>query len=212
MELFFFFFSSCALGAGVQNIAVVVCFHNTMKCFPRLDLVKTMLSESYWWFVFGSFIRSFFYLLAKIGLDFWIAQAWECTAGKELAWNVLSLFTTSGMLFLEVSLLAFLFQGNHVNGLEAMTRTFGVSGLVVGLDIILKVSILVSHISSFLSGVCLFVIKKCLHFIGFLLPVVIGICTLISVNSDTILVSRAGNISVWIWDPVIHWQQWPSAS
>lgn len=47
------------------------------------------------------------------------------------------------MLFLEVSLLAFLFQGNHVNGLEAMTRTFGVSGLLVGLDLILKVSILV---------------------------------------------------------------------
>lgn len=57
-----------------------------------------------------------------------------------MAWNFLSLFTTSGMLFLEVSLLAFLFQGNTVNGLDALTRTFGISGLVVGLDIILKVS------------------------------------------------------------------------
>lgn len=68
-----------------------------------------------------------------------MTQAWECTPGKELIWNVLSLFTTSGMLFLEVSLVAFLFQGNHVSGLEALTRTFIVSGLIVGLDLLLKV-------------------------------------------------------------------------
>ncbi|THF99213.1 hypothetical protein TEA_020988 [Camellia sinensis var. sinensis] len=65
-------------------------------------------------------------------------QALECTAGKEMAWNILSLFTTSGMLFLEVSLMAFLLQGNHASGLEALTRTFVVSGLIVGLDILLK--------------------------------------------------------------------------
>ncbi|KAL9265628.1 G-protein coupled receptor 2-like protein [Drosera capensis] len=35
---------------------------------------------------------------------------WECTPGKESAWNILSLFTTSGMLFLEVSLIAFLLK------------------------------------------------------------------------------------------------------
>jgi uncharacterized protein YneF (UPF0154 family) len=68
-----------------------------------------------------------------------LTQAWECTPGKELAWNVLSLLTTSGMLFLEVSLVAFLFQGNHVSGLEALTRTFVVSGLIVGMDFLLKV-------------------------------------------------------------------------
>jgi len=43
------------------------------------------------------------------------------------------------MLFLEVSLVAFLLQGNHAGGLEAMKRTFGISTLVVGLDILLKV-------------------------------------------------------------------------
>lgn len=42
------------------------------------------------------------------------------------------------MLFLEVSLMAFLLQGNDVGGLEALTRTFVVSGLIVGFDIILK--------------------------------------------------------------------------
>jgi len=70
---------------------------------------------------------------------FWCCfQAWECTPGKELVWNLLSLFTTSGMLFLEVSLVAFLFQGNYVSGLEALTKTFVVSGLVIGLDLLLK--------------------------------------------------------------------------
>ncbi|MFQ6634889.1 hypothetical protein Gotur_011424, partial [Gossypium turneri] len=65
-------------------------------------------------------------------------QAWECTPGKEMAWNILSLFTTSGMLFLEVSLLAFLLQGNHASGLQALTQTFVISGLIVGLDLLLK--------------------------------------------------------------------------
>ncbi|XVF30865.1 hypothetical protein REPUB_Repub16aG0094600 [Reevesia pubescens] len=65
-------------------------------------------------------------------------QAWECTSGKEMPWNILSLLASSGMLFLEVSLVAFLLQGNYASGLEALTRTFVVSGLIVGLDLLLK--------------------------------------------------------------------------
>lgn len=34
--------------------------------------------------------------------------------------------------------MAFLFQGNYVSGLEALTKTFVVSGLVIGLDLLLK--------------------------------------------------------------------------
>ncbi|KAJ7973415.1 Transmembrane protein adipocyte-associated 1 [Quillaja saponaria] len=78
------------------------------------------------------------WLVTVLNLAWSCAQAWECTAGKEMAWNLLSLFTTSGMLFLEVSLVAFLLQGNYASGLEALTKTFVVSGLVVGLDILLK--------------------------------------------------------------------------
>ncbi|KAJ1417076.1 Transmembrane protein [Sesbania bispinosa] len=78
------------------------------------------------------------WLVTLLNLAWCVFQAWECTSGKELPWNLLSLFTTSGMLFLEVSLLAFLLQGNNAGGLEAMTRTFGVSALIVGLDILLK--------------------------------------------------------------------------
>lgn len=43
------------------------------------------------------------------------------------------------MLFLEVSLMAFLLQGNYASGQEALTRTFGISGIIVGVDIFLKV-------------------------------------------------------------------------
>ncbi|KAI9084768.1 hypothetical protein K1719_033174 [Acacia pycnantha] len=77
--------------------------------------------------------------LASVLNLFWcLFQAWECSPGKQLAWNLLSLFTTSALLFLEVSLLAFLLQGNNASGLEALTRTFGISGVIVGLDIVLK--------------------------------------------------------------------------
>ncbi|KAF7805165.1 transmembrane protein adipocyte-associated 1-like protein [Senna tora] len=78
------------------------------------------------------------WLISVLNLAWCLCQAWECTAGKELAWNILSLFTSSGMLFLEVSLLAFLLQGNIASGTEALTRTFGISGFIVGLDISLK--------------------------------------------------------------------------
>ncbi|KAF9624185.1 hypothetical protein IFM89_008123 [Coptis chinensis] len=69
----------------------------------------------------------------------WCAfQPWECTTGKEFSWNLLSLFTTSGMLFLEISLLAFLLQGSYASGLDALTRTFVISGIILSVDILLK--------------------------------------------------------------------------
>ncbi|KAK7277875.1 hypothetical protein RJT34_22894 [Clitoria ternatea] len=78
------------------------------------------------------------WLVSILNLAWCFSQLWECTPGKEFTWNLLSLFTTSGMLFLEVSLLAFLLQGNSTNSLEALTRTFGISGIIVGFDILLK--------------------------------------------------------------------------
>ena len=66
-------------------------------------------------------------------------QAWQCSPGKEAAWNVLSLFTTSGMLCLEISLLAFLLQEDYATGLDALAHNFVVSGIVVGVDMLLKV-------------------------------------------------------------------------
>lgn len=78
------------------------------------------------------------WLVSLLNVTWCSLQAWECTPGNEVAWNILSLFTTSGMLFLEVSLVAFLLQGNSATGLHALTRTFVVSGLIVGLDLLLK--------------------------------------------------------------------------
>lgn len=66
-------------------------------------------------------------------------KSWECSPGKEVPWNILSLFTTSGMLFLEVSLVAFLLHGNSVSGTQSLGRTFVISGLIVALDLLLKV-------------------------------------------------------------------------
>ncbi|GAB4835891.1 Cullin-associated NEDD8-dissociated protein 2 [Ancistrocladus abbreviatus] len=79
-----------------------------------------------------------FWIVSLLNLAWCALQTWECTPGKAVAWNMLSLFTTSGMLFLEVSLIAFLLQGDYSSGLEALARTFTVSGLIVGCDIILK--------------------------------------------------------------------------
>jgi len=57
---------------------------------------------------------------------------------RAFSWNVLSLFTKSGMLFLEVSLIAFLLQGNETSGYESLARTFVISGAVVSADVLLK--------------------------------------------------------------------------
>jgi hypothetical protein len=66
-------------------------------------------------------------------------QAWQCMPDRAFSWNVLSLFTKSGMLFLEVSLIAFLLQGNDASGFESLARTFVISGAVVAADVLLKV-------------------------------------------------------------------------
>uniref|UniRef100_A0A1J3E4Z5 Transmembrane protein adipocyte-associated 1 n=1 Tax=Noccaea caerulescens TaxID=107243 RepID=A0A1J3E4Z5_NOCCA len=78
------------------------------------------------------------WLVSLLNLAWCCFQGWECTPGKEVVWNVLTLLTTSGMLFLEVSLVAFLFQGNYASGAEALTRTFLISGFIIALDLLLK--------------------------------------------------------------------------
>ncbi|XP_068661657.1 protein CANDIDATE G-PROTEIN COUPLED RECEPTOR 2-like [Aristolochia californica] len=100
--------------------------------------------KSYWKLSYGrSYIMIAYYgllwLVSVLNFAWCILQAWQCTPGKEMSWNILSLLTTSGMLFLEVSLVAFLIQGNnHTSGLGTLTRTFVISGIIVGVDIFLK--------------------------------------------------------------------------
>lgn len=120
-----------------HNIVLIVsslCFvlylsFQAKKSFSKLSNGRSHIMTAYY---------GCLWLVSLLNLAWCCLQVWECTPGKEVTWNILSLFTKSGMLFLEVSLLAFLFQGNYASGPEALTSTFGISGLVVGLDIILK--------------------------------------------------------------------------
>ncbi|KAB2630082.1 hypothetical protein D8674_007601 [Pyrus ussuriensis x Pyrus communis] len=121
-------------------------FHNVALIVPSLLFVLYLAFQSRKSFSKLSHGRSYImiayygclWLVSLLNLAWCCFQAWECSPGKEVTWNVLSLFTTSGMLFLEVSLLAFLLQGNYASGLEALTRTFVISGILVVLDVLLK--------------------------------------------------------------------------
>ncbi|KAK4791370.1 hypothetical protein SAY86_031783 [Trapa natans] len=78
------------------------------------------------------------WLVSLLNLAWCLFQAMQCSPNQEIAWNLLSLFTTSGLLYLEISLVAFILQGNYINGLEGLSRTFLVTGVIVGADILLK--------------------------------------------------------------------------
>ncbi|KAH0856181.1 hypothetical protein HID58_084442 [Brassica napus] len=103
--------------------------YEARKSFSKLSNRRSFIMIGY----YGSL-----WLVSLLNLAWCCLQGWECTPGKEVAWNLLTLFTTSGMLFLEVSLVAFLFQGNYASGAEALTRTFLISGFVIALDLLLK--------------------------------------------------------------------------
>ena len=78
---------------------------------------------------------------------FLLKQPWQCSPAKEVAWNLLSLFTASGMLCLEISLMAFLLKDNYMSGMEALAHSFHASGIIVFVDTLLKVRLIFIHIS-----------------------------------------------------------------
>ncbi|URE24407.1 putative membrane protein [Musa troglodytarum] len=108
---------------------VVYLASKVRKSFAKLTYGHSYVMMAYY---------ALLWVVTVLNLVWCLVQAWECTAAKELSWNMLSLFTESGMLLLEVSLLAFLLQGNHAGGLEVLTRTFVVSGVIVAADTLLK--------------------------------------------------------------------------
>ncbi|XP_042459889.1 protein CANDIDATE G-PROTEIN COUPLED RECEPTOR 2-like [Zingiber officinale] len=99
------------------------------KSFLKLTSGQSHLMVSYY---------ALLWLVSLLNLFWCLVQVWQCTAAKESAWNMLSLFTETGMLFMEISLLAFLLQGSHAGGLDVLTRTFVVSGVIVAADTLLK--------------------------------------------------------------------------
>ncbi|KAK7330298.1 hypothetical protein VNO77_24488 [Canavalia gladiata] len=89
----------------------------------------------------SSIINSYYallWLVTLLNLAWSFLQAWQCSPGKEVAWNLLSLFTASGMLCLEISLMAFLLKDNYMNGMDTLAHTFVVSGIIVLVDTLLK--------------------------------------------------------------------------
>ncbi|GMI88833.1 candidate G-protein Coupled Receptor 2 [Hibiscus trionum] len=120
-----------SLALIIPSLLFVIFLGSQAKnSFRKLSHGRSYIMISYY---------SCLWLVSLLNFAWCFLQAWKCTPGKELAWNILSLFTSSGMLFLEISLVAFLLKGNYASGLEILTRTFVVSGLIVGLDLLLKV-------------------------------------------------------------------------
>ncbi|EPS69566.1 hypothetical protein M569_05200 [Genlisea aurea] len=67
-----------------------------------------------------------------------LLQGWQCSPGMAVGWNLLSLFTESGILFLEISIVAFLLQDDYASGLESLAHTFLPSGSFVAADILIQ--------------------------------------------------------------------------
>ncbi|KAK9066583.1 hypothetical protein SSX86_013906 [Deinandra increscens subsp. villosa] len=90
---------------------------------------------------------------ATLNLAWCSLQVWQCAPGEELSWNLLSLLTALGTLCLEISLVAFLLQENYTSGLEALAHTFIVSGLIVGVNILIKaICVFGFHVPLFTDG------------------------------------------------------------
>ncbi|KAJ4847142.1 hypothetical protein Tsubulata_050263 [Turnera subulata] len=66
------------------------------------------------------------------------SHGWQCVAEKEVGWNLLSMFATSAMLCLEMSIVGFLLQDSYSSGLDTLSRTFVVSGVAVAVDFMFK--------------------------------------------------------------------------
>lgn len=132
-------FTSASDCHGMWYSALLVAPSVLFVIYLATSAIKNMKR----FFVGRSFIMILYYALLWIAtllnLAWCSLQAWECSRGKEVLWNILSLFTSSGMLFLEISLVAFLLKGNYSGGMEAMFHNLIISGTLVGVDVLLKV-------------------------------------------------------------------------
>ncbi|KAJ3669801.1 hypothetical protein LUZ60_010125 [Juncus effusus] len=121
--------------------------YNLALIIPTVLFIAYLASQarkSYAKLVYGrSHIMITYYALmwvvSVLNLFWCLLQTWQCTAGKEFSWNLLSLLTKSGLLFLEISVIAFMMQGNYASGVETLSKTFAVSGVIVSADLLLKV-------------------------------------------------------------------------
>ncbi|XVF54417.1 hypothetical protein PTKIN_Ptkin05aG0178500 [Pterospermum kingtungense] len=108
---------------------VVYMAVNAKKNFEKLRNRRSYVMISYY---------ALLWLASGLNLAWCSLQSLQCATGKEVAWNLLSLLTISALLCLEISLVGFLLQESYASGLEALARTFTISGIIVGLDMLLK--------------------------------------------------------------------------
>eukprot|EP01018_Ginkgo_biloba_P006217 Gb_04541 [translate_table: standard] len=100
----------------------------------RRSVNKLTHSRSY---IMGTYY-AFLWVVAVLNLVWCLLQVWQAHPGQATAWNVFSLVTRFGMLLLEVSVVVFLLQGNHVSGWDALIRTLILSGLIASVDATFK--------------------------------------------------------------------------
>ncbi|KAE8673518.1 Transmembrane protein adipocyte-associated 1 isoform 2 [Hibiscus syriacus] len=118
-----------AVLAGSALLFVVYLAVNAKKNVEKLRNGRSYVLISYY---------ALLWLAAGLNLSWCSLQSWQCANGREVAWNLLSLLTTSGLLCLEISLVGFLLQESYANGREALARIFTISGIIVAVDMLLK--------------------------------------------------------------------------
>ncbi|KAK8957462.1 hypothetical protein KSP39_PZI000556 [Platanthera zijinensis] len=119
---------------SVALVVPAVLFVAYLASQARRSCAKLSYGRSYIMIAYYALL----WIVSILNLIWCVLQSWQCTPTKEVSWNIVSLFTKSGLLFLEISLIAFLLQGNRASDLEALTRTFVVSGVIVAADVLLK--------------------------------------------------------------------------
>nr|ACU20762.1 unknown [Glycine max] len=121
-------------GYGISLVVSSVLFVLYLAVHAKKNLNSLCRRGSY--VVVSYFVL--LWLVTLLNLAWSFLQAWQCSPGKEVAWNLLSLFTASGMLCLEISLMAFLLKDNYMNGMEALAHSFLATGIIVFVDTLLK--------------------------------------------------------------------------
>ncbi|KAG5027935.1 hypothetical protein AAZX31_05G020900 [Glycine max] len=121
-------------GYGISLVVSSVLFVLYLAVHAKKNLNSLCRRGSY---VVVSYF-ALLWLVTLLNLAWSFLQAWQCSPGKEVAWNLLSLFTASGMLCLEISLMAFLLKDNYMNGMEALAHSFLATGIIVFVDTLLK--------------------------------------------------------------------------
>ncbi|KAH9301659.1 hypothetical protein KI387_013242, partial [Taxus chinensis] len=132
--------NSGGFGYGIwYNIAVIVppvLFLMFLASQMKSSLTKLRQSGSSSYTMASCY--AFLWFVSFLNLLWCLLQAWQGLPAQATAFNVLSLVTRSGMLLLEVSVVVFLLQGNHVSGWNTLLQSLILSTIIAGIDATVK--------------------------------------------------------------------------